>query len=177
MNTIDNKNKRLASLQDGFSFEEFLHMNKFYTDCCLVLLEKGYETSHVCKEAAYMFEKAYGITHEEMKKAVHELFFHTKASLPPVSRLFGEKSEQAFSSNSQPEINNPILNEGLELMKTDEVWRDHVSLRYNLTYEEMDRRIDEFAEHCKCIDKRHYNVADVKQHFCQWLNIIMRRGL
>ena len=63
----------------------------------------------------------------------------------------------------------PVEDEA-ELMKHDAVWAEPVCMRFHLNTEQMNKLLDDFVLHCKCIEKTHDDISDAKRHFCLWLN-------
>lgn len=63
------------------------------------------------------------------------------------------------------------LDESVEAMLSDSIWREPVCMRYNLTSEQFKRAIANFKLHCMNIERlQHNNVADAKRHFCTLLS-------
>lgn len=55
-------------------------------------------------------------------------------------------------------------------MKTAEVWRESVEMKFHLTHEAFDKLIDDFALDCKCNNKIHNTETDARRHFVNWVN-------
>ena len=51
-------------------------------------------------------------------------------------------------------------------MKKSTLWKESVCIRYQLSNEQVDACLADFALKC---DKQHTSLQDAKSHFCYWL--------
>ena len=66
---------------------------------------------------------------------------------------------------------NLSFTEEADKMKSEATWKESVCMRYSLSPEELDSRIDAFAVHCRCErgDEPHSGLTDAKRHFQSWM--------
>lgn len=67
----------------------------------------------------------------------------------------------------------PIPNESdgfFESMKNSQIWKESIMMKFHLSSEDVDKKIDEFALDCKCNSKTHLTETDARRHFVNWMN-------
>lgn len=62
-------------------------------------------------------------------------------------------------------------NEGVEILKNDRDWLLQIQRKFAIDQETIIRWLDSFCVECDCRGKQqHENLADVKQHFNDWMS-------
>ena len=105
---------------------------------------------------------------------------HIERHDPEVSTLLHRKEdntekksiEKSFSSLSSE--TEKVL---IEKLVEDDSWKSTVAKAYNLTETELVKRLDEFFFSNECRGKLHPNVAELKNHFINWLKKIISTKL
>lgn len=132
---------------------------------------------------AIMEYAIYGNLSDEMKPFANSVFTLVRPILDKNLRRYenGRKGGKPRppKTESKPAANTPpaeepcslSFSEETERMKAETVWKESVCMRYSLSPEEMDSRLDAFAMHCNCerSDKPHSSLADAKRHFQSWM--------
>lgn len=134
---------------------------------------------------AIMEYAIYGNLPEEMKPFASSVFTLVRPILDKNLRRYenGRKGGQKKSRSSKAESKDAAdrlqpekpcslsFSEEAERMKTEAVWKESVCMRYSISPEEMDSRLDAFAMHCNCErgDKPHSGLDDAKRHFQSWM--------
>lgn len=88
-----------------------------------------------------------------------------------------KKGNTASSAKLKADIPTPpttymlTLQQEIEQMKTDRTWNEPVCMQFNISADELAKRLDTFHNHCKCENdgKAHSNINDAKRHFCSWM--------
>lgn len=64
------------------------------------------------------------------------------------------------------------LDESIPKLLSDKIWYEPVCMRYGLhSHDEFVKKMGEFRQSCICLGRNeHKDMADVKRHFCLWLN-------
>lgn len=85
-----------------------------------------------------------------------------------VITILNYASYQGISDDNiavQPQPKNYISS-----MKTSEVWRENIMMKFGVDKGSLDKLLDDFALDCKCNDKHHTSEAEARRHFVNWLN-------
>lgn len=93
---------------------------------------------------------------------------------PQQQKKISKPSSQV--ADTQPVYKAPpapiTLEESIPKLLSDKIWYEPVCMRYELhTHDEFVKKIGEFKQSCICLGRNeHKDMADVKRHFCSWLN-------
>ena len=86
---------------------------------------------------------------------------------PPAHAREGLGDEKVDKDNDSP----LTANEGVEILKTDKDWLLQIQRKFAIEQATITRWLENFCVECDCRGKQqHENLADVKQHFIDWLS-------
>lgn len=83
-----------------------------------------------------------------------------------------EKSPSSSTVESEPGVagSSQGLDAEIEKIKGEQSWVNHTCANLGIEVGEMGARLEEFRQRCLCDGKTsHYNLADAKKHFNNWL--------
>ncbi|MCU6767380.1 DUF4373 domain-containing protein [Barnesiella propionica] len=81
------------------------------------------------------------------------------------------KSEQTYSSAGDGR-GEKLEYQFIADMKASPIWIEQMMMKYQITNKDVIyTRIDAFMLDCQCRAKKHNDLSDAKQHFCDWLRI------
>lgn len=105
---------------------------------------------------------------EKESKDNNSLRSSLSPSTPPTPAHVREYEE---FKNDDKQYDDPLTAaEGVEVLKNDRSWLLQMQIKFAIYVSEIVRWLDKFVLDCDCRDKQqHENLADVKQHFNDWL--------
>ena len=108
-------------------------------------------------------------------KTVGNTVDNTVRNSPPVSTLLYDKEiyikkiEEEETSSSSSALEKILI----EKIIDDEAWKSKVAATFKLDETKLVKRLDEFFISNECRGKYHADLADLKSHFINWLQIIL----